>query len=64
MRILPLRKMLIAGRHCEVGVPVQIDDANAAHAIRMGWAEPAPKRKYTRATEQASGAATDPGDDE
>lgn len=38
MRILPTRKMQLAGRRCDIGVPVEVPESDARLALRSGWA--------------------------
>lgn len=39
MKIIPIRKMLLGGRHVVAGLPVDVPEADGVLALRMGWAK-------------------------
>lgn len=58
MKIIPIRKMLLGGRHVEAGHPVDVPEADGALALRMGWAK-ADEAKPTKRKDKDEPAAAD-----
>jgi hypothetical protein len=56
MKIIPIRTMRLGGKHLERATPVDVTEANGAHAIRHGWAVAAPA-KPGRGQQKAETAA-------
>lgn len=48
MRIIPTRTMRLGGARVEFGRPVDVPEADAALALRHGWATKAPEGKGAR----------------
>lgn len=61
MKIIPIRKMLLGGRHVEAGQPVDVPEADGVLALRMGWAkaDEAKPAKRSKAKDEPSAADSD-----
>lgn len=63
MKIIPTRTMRLGGEHVERAVPVDVSDADGAHAIRHGWAVAAPAKPARGERKSADADATAPAAD-